>query len=706
MKVQPITNKIFFGQKSAPRNNLTFKSKINCGGDSFVRKALSNEAIVFIKDTKRVALLEGANIHNVEKVLQNITTTNYATFRNFLVGMLAIGRFANVFEPSCIDNYTAMAIMNCTNSKNNDFAEAYTALGGRSFGIIKDATEVLNEEFPKYNLDGYSIKAIEDLIPHIDEHSTETLKKLVNDVKLNQYEMRDFLERCRYYSPEEFENTSQNIDNGFANLLTEIHNNPAHPIKKQLYTKDFQNMNSRFLYYFKYLTDNRGKLFDILKFPISSEAHLAKSLRNLASVMNNVVNHTYKNQENYETRQRMEVFFSTQFENLLGMLLYTDKETVLQIMDKGDENTMLYIPQQKKLTLEDGQLLSEMIRHGKKYNKKGELSDISAKDKVYAFKLVNINRNIFAKNNEDLEIQKALKPTNDNYLIDFKKIETNMLQKILKMFEFSDEELLSLDPKNTNWDSRHLHLLLLKSKNSAMQTLVKEASKGTFNNYIFSPDNEYGQANIKTKQHFENTFLDYDTWLNGIEPETFDIAGEKLSISLWNRTPQKSLFDGTYTTSCTSLDGPQGDSMIEYLMSTMYNVFEIKDPKNNVVATSRVFWVNEHDPTLIVDNIEINNTFKKKLGSLINLETLMEKVFEYERKFAHNVANRNTRLAFASEHIKLFDSDLIKYPKESIYIFETIGTPVNKFAYCNAISESIIDLPRSRFCIYDITTPI
>ena len=703
MKVQPINSIQNFRRPTINQPN--FKASLKGVGDTFVRQQLGVSQQNFIKDIFKIAKLENVRHIDIAKIVSQVTPINFNVFRNVALTMLGLNRLANVFEPSTIDNYTTNAILKYTNDGNKDFAESYTALGGRSFGVIKDATPILNEEFPKFNFEGYSISAIEDIIQHTNQYSVETFKKLINDIKLNQYEMSDYILKSLTYSPQEFQNVSQNIDKGFANLLTDLSKDSSHSIRKHLNTVDFQNKNSSFLEHFDYLIKSRGKLFDLLRFPIESEAHLDKSLRNMASMMHSSLTNTTKELDAYEARKQLELFFSTQFENVLGMILFTDKETVLQILDKGCENATEFIQQQKKLSFDDAKVLSDIIKYGKKLNKNGDLADISAKDKIFAYNVVNINRNVFAQSNSELNLRESLIDVEGGYFVDFSKIENDMRYKVLNNFGFNADDILKLNPKDIDWNSRWVYLLLLKSKNPTFQTLVREASKGNFENYINSLDNEYGVENNKTKDYFKELYLDYDAWLNGLPPETFKIAGENLTISLWNRRPQDSIFDGTFTSSCTALNGTQSDAMAEYLMSTMFNVFEIKDSKNNVVASSRVFWVNEHDPTLIVDNIEINNTFKKRLASLVNLEELMERTFEYERKFAKYVANRDVRVLFSREHVKLFDSDFIKYPKRLHYVFETIGNCVSDTAYCNAIADSITGLKGTVVPLFDVTNP-
>ena len=171
-----------------------------------------------------------------------------------------------------------------------------------------------------------------------------------------------------------------------------------------------------------------------------------------------------------------------------------------------------------------------------------------------------------------------------------------------------------LNPKDLDWDTRYIHLLASKAHHDeALDVLVKEASKGNFENYINDTSNDYGYVNQKTKEIFDSNGLNFEAWENGIPEGEFNVTDEKLKISLWKRRPQRSLFNGSYTTCCTSLDGARGKSMAQYLLNKVFNIMEITNEHGDTIAQSRMYMVNRSIPALVVDNIEVNNTFKKKL---------------------------------------------------------------------------------------------
>jgi len=326
---------------------------------------------------------------------------------------------------------------------------------------------------------------------------------------------------------------------------------------------------------------------------------------------------------------------------------------------------------------------------------------------IHAFNIININRNILAQSVGEINIKQALNKINEGFLIDFKNIRTQIKNKVLTKYGFSDEEIKNLSPQNIDWDAHYVHLLAIpQENNSTLKDIVQSASKGEFEKMIFSPDNQYGRNNRKTEEMFTNCRTNYQNWLNGIPPQKFEINGEKLTVSLWRRRPQKSLFNGSRTNCCTALDGSQGKSMMEYLLSTTFNITEITDSKGNLIAQSRMFLANDFDPALIVDNIEVNNNFKKKLYDNDLKDQFIEGIFRYQRAFAKKLSDKNLPIYFCQENNKLYNCGEVKgYAQEGLLIKNIIGALNCEKTYCNLISGFFEDLPMSRVLVYDVTSP-
>lgn len=702
MKVHSINNKLTYTNNPTPKQPF-FRGNLRISGDKFVRSDWSPSALNFINDIKTLLKIEGVDSKLVDKFLKIVTPTNYKSFCNLSITMLNLDRLKNMFCQSNTDNYCAHALLNHIREDNKNFANAYTALGGRNFGIVKDASKLHDEVVPKLDLKNYNIDIIEEIIESLTPENANIIEQVINRFHFSTNEITSFLNEIKYWYNQEMLNISENIENGFGDYLTEVVSTPNHKLKRTINTQDFKQMSPEFIVRFNEITINRGKLFNILRFPLESPKKIETVFRKMGSVMSIVDKNASKTFDEYDTRRTNNLFFATHFNDVLGLLFYTDKETTLHILDKGVENAGEHIKAQKRLNLNEAALLQKVIKTGKKLNTHGDLADISAKDKFHAYNLFNINRNYLASTVGEIDFQSAITPIKEGVTIDFKSIEADMQNKIFKYWGFSESEIKALNPKDMDWDCSLMHLLLDKKHNPNLTRMIIEASKGNFEKFIFDETTPIGQANKFTKEIFKARKLDYETWLKGIPPKEFYIGNEKLTISLWTRRPQDSIFNGTYTTCCTALNGTQRKSMQEYLQNTAINVFEIKNARNEVVATSRVFLLNEHDPIMMVDNIEINNTFKKKLFSVIKRETLMENIFDYEREFIKQVAQKNIRIYFSKENVKLLDSEAINYPKEMLYTFELIGKIAEPKTYCNYVTGGFEDIDRAITCVYNIS---
>ena len=205
---------------------------------------------------------------------------------------------------------------------------------------------------------------------------------------------------------------------------------------------------------------------------------------------------------------------------------------------------------------------------------------------------------------------------------------------------------------------------------------------------------------------FTNCRINYQDWLDGIPSQKFKIGEEELTVSLGKRRPQKSLFNGSKTNCCTALDGSQGKSMMEYLLSTTFNIAEVTDSKGNLIAQSRMFLVDDFRPILIVDNIEVNNNFKKKLYNDHLKDQFIEGIFRYQRAFAQKLSDREIPIYFNQENNKLYNCGEVKgYTQEGLLVKNIIGTLNSEKTYCNLISGFFEDLPMSRVLVYDVTSP-
>lgn len=114
-----------------------------------------------------------------------------------------------------------------------------------------------------------------------------------------------------------------------------------------------------------------------------------------------------------------------------------------------------------------------------------------------------------------------------------------------------------------------------------------------------------------------------------------------LTIKMWDRIPQKDLFQGNYSTCCIGMGGGNGSAMPHYLLNTAYNMIEINDNvTGKTIGNALVYFVKDSSgkPTFIIDNIEINNAAKPSDEGGI---AIRNKVAEYAANVAKEVTGRD-----------------------------------------------------------------
>ncbi len=691
-----------------PVSNKTFTGK-PVMGDVFIKQANSDEFLKNIDKIKEIALNAKIPYSNISSMLKSLNEINCKAFLNMLVYSVTFGEAGEIFDSKNSKNYKAQRIINSVNTENKEFVEKYVELGGWSEKHIKEWQSYAGVVDALYPRDFFPT-TMDDLLDWVSPINKDLIIKTIDKFEFPEHVLILYFNSLYDYTGAEISNFDVNLEKGLADYLNEIMANRNHPFRKNLNTIDFINKSPESVNQINNMINNRIKFIDLLKFPFEDKKHFDKVLRDACSLMGKV----YENEINqavdeYQARRDLDVFFSEKLNSVIGMIAFTDKETVLHIFDKGLENTDKFINTQNRLTYDDFQILSDVVRKGKVKNKNGEYVPISAKDKVYIYNLVNINRTVFARSNDDIDFKSAITRSDNNQdvYIDFKQIEEQIHKKVLKKYGFTEEELQKLNPKDLDWDSRYIHLLASKAHDDeALDIIVKEASKGNFVNYINDTSNDYGAVNQKTKEIFNDNGLNFEAWENGISEGEFKVKDEKLKISLWKRRPQSSLFNGSYTTCCTSLDGAQWKSMPEYILNKVFNIMEVKNEQGDTIAQSRMYMINKSIPALIVDNIEVNNTFKKKLATDKLKDEFIENIFSYIRKYAKTLAPWEIPVYFSTENNKIYTSrDLTGYPKLRVYIDSIVGELNSDTVYCNANSDCFSDLLYSTAIFYNISKP-
>ena len=143
------------------------------------------------------------------------------------------------------------------------------------------------------------------------------------------------------------------------------------------------------------------------------------------------------------------------------------------------------------------------------------------------------------------------------------------------------------------------------------------------------------------KDHLEQRIKDINELKSNKNSQKID-----WTIKMWDRSPSKDLFQGSYSGCCIALDGGNGDAMPQYLLNTAFNMIEIVDNNSGETVGNALCYLANLDtnynhttlPALIIDNIEIRNS--KKLSSE-NGKMLREAIFNYAKNITKSISGKN-----------------------------------------------------------------
>ncbi len=114
-----------------------------------------------------------------------------------------------------------------------------------------------------------------------------------------------------------------------------------------------------------------------------------------------------------------------------------------------------------------------------------------------------------------------------------------------------------------------------------------------------------------------------------------------LTIKMWDRFPQKDLFQGNYSTCCIGMGRGNGSAMTHYLLNTAFNMIELVD--NNTgkpIGNALCYFVTDKNgkPAFVIDNIEIKNSEIPSEEAGIKLRN---SITEYASSFVKDVTGNN-----------------------------------------------------------------
>lgn len=366
---------------------------------------------------------------------------------------------------------------------------------------------------------------------------------------------------------------------------------------------------------------------------------------------------------------------------ILKAVSIADTETVKLFLDKrfhifrGKINEITSLSEDKQI------ILADIMRNGKRQNSLGQPDKLTGQQKVDMINLIN------AYNGTIEDFNKYKTPLKGRaYMLDIEQLQKDILSDVLKENGMSEEEINKIDFSNVNWDLRYVSLLTRHphKDEGELSEVIRESTKGNFQNYIKDSSNPHGKANEMTQQKFAQHGVNYNAWTIGPKEQKFNIGGVEYTVKLWNRDPQESLFDGSYTTCCTALDHTNGGSMANYLLNTAINVVEIKDASGQTVGMSRCY-IGELDgvKTLVMENIEVNNGLISEMTKEHTTCELTQGLFNYMNNFADMVLGEGSPVYLSTSYHKIGEEGFRGMPLQSVKETKLLGNISKSSLYLN-----------------------
>ncbi len=152
------------------------------------------------------------------------------------------------------------------------------------------------------------------------------------------------------------------------------------------------------------------------------------------------------------------------------------------------------------------------------------------------------------------------------------------------------------------------------------------------------------QNTLTIKDHLKQRLLD----ISGIQvtksTRTYD-----LTIKMWDRTPQRDIFQGNYSTCCIGMGGGNGDSMPHYLLNTAFNMIELVDNKTgDTIGNALCYFVVDANgkPAFMIDNIEIKNS---QIPSKEAGKELRDAIVQYAKNVVQQITGSSSTNIYMSE---------------------------------------------------------
>ena len=521
-----------------------------------------------------------------------------------------------------------------TSSQNIDYIAKACSEGRISADLVKDLVWTR----------GYDIAKNDAAVQQLLAEKAEVLKgiKLKTQNTLPDFtnKVQDFMESAEFNKILTASNLTKQefIDNMYqiAKLYSSVQKKP------QDYINGDFSQNAYELYNLSLSPENKGLSFTeiVNKYNQQGRNYSDNDARNAEWITNDIKKNIEQN-----------------LPKIYSALAATDMEAVKLLLDKRFDKFSESLNTLAKMPVDARIALADIIRNGKRINKKGQPDKLTGHQKIDLIQIVDQLSRITGAAGVNVDYKKYMTPLPKGaFVLDIDAMRGDIFRYLLKSNGLSEAEIASLKTENLNWDKEYVSLLTQKpaQDNGELSEVIVEASKGNFANYITDTTNKHGQANAETAKMFGERGLNYEAWQTGPAEQTFKIGDKDYTIKLWNRVPQESLFDGSYTTCCTALDGSNGGSMANYLLNTAINVVEVKDSNGKTVAMSRCY-VGEvgGKNTLVMENIEANNRLIKEMYGFGGNMELTAGIFDYMKDFATLIGGKDMPVVMSTSYNKI-----------------------------------------------------
>ncbi len=179
---------------------------------------------------------------------------------------------------------------------------------------------------------------------------------------------------------------------------------------------------------------------------------------------------------------------------------------------------------------------------------------------------------------------------------------------------------------------------------NGMQRIWKKAEKtlseqSSFDNSKIAIENSIQAQNTLTiKNHLKLRLKE----INNCSNDAIGISKPlDITIKMWDRNPQKDLFQGNYSTCCIGIGKTNGHFMPQYLLNTAFNMIEMVDNKSGTtIGNALCYFANDNNgkQVFVIDNVEIN---RNHIPSEISGIKLRNAIKQYAQNITQEVSGKS-----------------------------------------------------------------